>query len=154
MMEVKQWAFQWSKIPLKLTGICVCDTLAMFRQLLVHLLAFSGVSIAHSFAPSRVIDINTRDVTNQSKAGLAWPNGPWVEIDQFRTTGKVSWCVLLEILEALPLTAGQVLHLGYQPRQYRSRVRSYVLGREEHRPMVIDQPNNREAQTSRCTWFQ
>lgn len=32
-----------------------------------------------------------RDVTNTSKAGLAWPNGDGVDLGQYRTTGKVSW---------------------------------------------------------------
>jgi hypothetical protein len=27
-----------------------------------------------------------------SKAGLAWPNGPWADMQQYATTGKVSWC--------------------------------------------------------------
>lgn len=26
-----------------------------------------------------------------SKAGLAWPNGPWADMGQYTTTGKVSW---------------------------------------------------------------
>ncbi|KZS94534.1 hypothetical protein SISNIDRAFT_453466 [Sistotremastrum niveocremeum HHB9708] len=30
-------------------------------------------------------------VTNNSKAGLAWPNGDFVDIQQFTKTGKVSW---------------------------------------------------------------
>jgi len=32
-----------------------------------------------------------RAVTPSSKAGLAWPNGPYVDIEQFQSTGKVSW---------------------------------------------------------------
>ncbi|KAF8070086.1 glycosyl hydrolase catalytic core-domain-containing protein [Lyophyllum atratum] len=32
-----------------------------------------------------------REMTNTSKAGLAWPNGNSVDIEQFRGTGKVSW---------------------------------------------------------------
>jgi hypothetical protein len=34
-----------------------------------------------------------RDVTNTSKAGLAWPNGDGVDIGQYETTGEVSWSV-------------------------------------------------------------
>jgi len=33
----------------------------------------------------------TLAVTNTSKAGLAWPNGDYVDIEQFTKTGKVSW---------------------------------------------------------------
>jgi len=33
----------------------------------------------------------SRAVTNLSKAGLAWPNGPNIDISQFESTGKVSW---------------------------------------------------------------
>lgn len=37
--------------------------------------------------------LQTRDVTSSSKAGLAWANGRWVDMSQYETTGKVSWCV-------------------------------------------------------------
>jgi len=33
----------------------------------------------------------TRQVTNTSKIGLGWPSGNTVDIEQFRSTGKVSW---------------------------------------------------------------
>ncbi|KAI0320423.1 glycoside hydrolase, partial [Amylostereum chailletii] len=39
----------------------------------------------------RSIQTETRDVTNSSKAGLAWPNAQWIDINQYRYTGKVSW---------------------------------------------------------------
>lgn len=32
-----------------------------------------------------------REVGSDSKAGLAWPNGPWADIRQYKTTGEVSW---------------------------------------------------------------
>jgi len=35
--------------------------------------------------------LSVREVTNTSKAGLCWPSGPDGDIDQFTTTGKVSW---------------------------------------------------------------
>ena len=38
--------------------------------------------------------LTTRAVTNTSKAGLAWPNGNSVNIEQYTSTGKVSWCVI------------------------------------------------------------
>jgi hypothetical protein len=34
-----------------------------------------------------------RQVGPKSKAGMAWPNGPYNDIQQYTTTGKVSWCV-------------------------------------------------------------
>ena len=37
--------------------------------------------------------LNRRQVGPNSKAGLAWPNGPYDNIQQYTTTGKVSWCV-------------------------------------------------------------
>ncbi|KAI0058321.1 glycoside hydrolase [Artomyces pyxidatus] len=40
-------------------------------------------------SPTRLLE--SRNVTSSSKAGLAWPNGNSVDIDQYRTTGKVSW---------------------------------------------------------------
>jgi len=35
--------------------------------------------------------LNALAVTNTSKAGLGWPNSKFVDISQYRTTGKVSW---------------------------------------------------------------
>ncbi|KAI0039545.1 glycoside hydrolase family 128 protein [Auriscalpium vulgare] len=35
--------------------------------------------------------MESRAVTTSSKAGLAWPNGGTVDVNQFRSTGKVSW---------------------------------------------------------------
>ncbi|KIM45527.1 glycoside hydrolase family 128 protein [Hebeloma cylindrosporum] len=35
--------------------------------------------------------LTTRAVTNTTKAGLAWPNGNSVDIEQYTATGKVSW---------------------------------------------------------------
>ncbi|KDR67580.1 hypothetical protein GALMADRAFT_258262 [Galerina marginata CBS 339.88] len=35
--------------------------------------------------------LQTRSVTNTSKAGLAWPNADSVDISQFGSTGKISW---------------------------------------------------------------
>lgn len=44
--------------------------------------------------------LTTRAVTNTSKAGLAWPNGNNVNIEQYTSTGKVSWCVDAEFRSA------------------------------------------------------
>lgn len=35
--------------------------------------------------------LSSREVTNTTKAGLAWPNGDGVDVGQFQKTGKVSW---------------------------------------------------------------
>ena len=34
---------------------------------------------------------NTQQISSTSKAGLAWPNGPYDDIDQYTSTGKVQW---------------------------------------------------------------
>ena len=39
--------------------------------------------------------LSRRQVDPDSKAGLAWPNGPYNDIEQYATTGKVSWCVYI-----------------------------------------------------------
>jgi len=39
--------------------------------------------------------LSRRQVGPDSKAGLAWPNGPYSDTEQYATTGKVSWCVYL-----------------------------------------------------------
>ena len=53
---------------------------------IINVLSLS--SIALSSTP-----LNPRQAGLDSKAGLAWPNGPWSDIQQYTTTGKVSWCV-------------------------------------------------------------
>jgi len=50
---------------------------------IISVLLFS--SIALSSSPNR------RQVGPGSKAGMAWPNGPYNDIEQYTTTGKVSW---------------------------------------------------------------
>lgn len=35
----------------------------------------------------------SRAVTNSSKAGLGWENAANIDLTQYLTTGKVSWCV-------------------------------------------------------------
>ena len=54
--------------------------LAIINALLLSSTALCG-------PPSR------RQVGPKSKAGLAWPNGPYSDIQQYATTGKVSWYV-------------------------------------------------------------
>jgi len=48
-----------------------------------------------SFFPRRAIaragSEHVRAVSGSAKAGLAWPNGPYVGISQFESTGKVQW---------------------------------------------------------------
>ena len=44
------------------------------------------------FQPASPPDSSEQLVTNAAgKAGLAWPNGNTVDINQYLTTGKVSW---------------------------------------------------------------
>lgn len=46
-------------------------------------LTFSAAVLSGAF--------NLGPVGPNSKAGLAWPNGPWADVQQYTTTGKVSW---------------------------------------------------------------
>ncbi|KAH8103620.1 glycosyl hydrolase catalytic core-domain-containing protein [Cristinia sonorae] len=41
----------------------------------------------HALPPS----LDIRQASSTAKAGLAWPNGPYNDIDQYRSTGKVQW---------------------------------------------------------------
>ncbi|EIM87592.1 glycoside hydrolase [Stereum hirsutum FP-91666 SS1] len=53
---------------------------------------FPPFSQARPSSPTlRAPHLETRDVTNSSKAGLAWANGKWVDMKQYESTGKVSW---------------------------------------------------------------
>ena len=55
---------------------------------IVNLLLFSSIALSSGH-------LDLRQVGPNSKAGLAWPNGPWADMQQYGTTGKVSWCVLI-----------------------------------------------------------
>ncbi|KAI0347295.1 glycoside hydrolase [Trametopsis cervina] len=62
----------------------------MLRHTLAHpiiilTLALISICAAAQQHPHR------RAVSSTAKAGLAWPNGPYADIDQFTTTGKVQW---------------------------------------------------------------
>ncbi|KIJ68082.1 glycoside hydrolase family 128 protein [Hydnomerulius pinastri MD-312] len=78
MAHQTQWKMRQEYIP----------TFFLFHGLLaVLLLPF----ICTGIATRTQIDPVPRAVTNTSKAGLAWPNGNYVNVDQFLSTGKVSW---------------------------------------------------------------
>lgn len=57
--------------------------MSLVRAAVINALLFSVIALPGPFSP--------RLVGSGSKAGLAWPNGPWVDIRQYTTTGKVSW---------------------------------------------------------------
>ena len=87
--------------------------------------------------------LTTRAVTNNSKAGLAWPNGNSVDIKQYTSTGKVSWWVDTEFPgSGSKIFHIQVLHMVSFPRKSQYRVCPHVLGREDDRPMDIDGSEN------------
>lgn len=67
-------------------------------------------------------------VSNSSKAGLAWPNGNWDNIEQYITTGRVSWYVLLCLSTHAELTPVKVLHMESKLDQLRPRVCAHALG--------------------------
>jgi hypothetical protein len=52
----------------------------------INVLLFSSIALSSGL-------LSLGQVGPDSKAGLAWPNGPWTDIQQYTTTGKVSWCV-------------------------------------------------------------
>ena len=51
-----------------------------------NVLLFSSIALSSGL-------LSLGQVGPDSKAGLAWPNGRWADIQQYTTTGKVSWCV-------------------------------------------------------------
>jgi len=87
--------------------------------------------------------LGTRAVTNTTKAGLAWPNGNNVNIEQFTSTGKVSWCVDSEFPECSSnIFHIQVLHMVSFPRKSHSGICPYVLGRQGDRSMDLNGSEN------------
>jgi len=50
---------------------------------IINLLSLSLITLSGA--------VNRRQVGPDSKAGLGWPNGPYDDIRQYTTTGKVSW---------------------------------------------------------------
>ncbi|KAK7695626.1 hypothetical protein QCA50_000262 [Cerrena zonata] len=57
----------------------------MFDTLIFLFLIASGTTSLAAVAHE------ARQVSSSSKAGLAWPNGPWEDLNQYRSTGKVQW---------------------------------------------------------------
>lgn len=55
---------------------------------IINVLLFPAIALSSGF-------LNLRQVGPASKAGLAWPNDRWADIQQYTTTGKVSWCVCI-----------------------------------------------------------
>lgn len=55
----------------------------------------SGLTILASLLPmtarAYAFSAGSLAVSSTAKAGLAWPNGPYGDIDQYTTTGKVQW---------------------------------------------------------------
>jgi len=47
--------------------------------------------VRSSARPSPQLHVSRQQSTNTTKAGLGWPNGNTVDIDQYTATGKVSW---------------------------------------------------------------
>lgn len=72
-----------------------CVMISPILSCVCFLAIFPPFSQARPSSPTlRAPHLETRDVTNSSKAGLAWANGKWVDMKQYESTGKVSWCVL------------------------------------------------------------
>ena len=59
-------------------------------------MSFVGAAVIHALLFSATV-LSARPfdlalVGQDSRAGLAWPNGPWADMQQYTATGKVSWC--------------------------------------------------------------
>ena len=66
--------------------------------------------------------------SNSSKAGLAWPNGNWDDIEQYTSTGKVSWFVPSPSNWAWTDPLLQVLHMEPKLDQLEPGVCADALG--------------------------
>lgn len=76
--------------------------------------------------------LSRRVVGPDSKAGLAWPNGPYDDMQQYTTTGKVSWCVYIPQMlyrTGTELRTSKVLYLESKFRRYYARICPHVMGR-------------------------
>jgi len=63
---------------------------------MISLLRLFVLSISLSCCSSTPLDsyetlLHSRRSTSTFKAGLAWPNAQWIDINQYLSTGKVSW---------------------------------------------------------------
>lgn len=76
---------------------------------IVNTLLFSLTVLSNPLSP--------RQVGPDSKAGLAWPNGPYSDTEQYATTGKVSWCVYTAHMLGPNHEFQKVLHL--EPKFHR-----------------------------------
>jgi len=72
--------------------LCIAPFLSKLYNMIILTTAITIILLTLSIIPHPSLSYSiARQVTANSKAGLAWPNGPWVDIQQYRTTGKVSW---------------------------------------------------------------
>ena len=62
--------------------------------LLLFLTLFPRRAVAYAI-PSDTQVFHPRAVSNTSKAGLPWPNGNYIDVSQYLSTGKVQWYVSL-----------------------------------------------------------
>jgi len=116
------------------------------------LILFGLQYTAHSF---NVLQFSQRAVTPSSKAGLAWANGPYVDMKQFQSTGKVSWYYswspdsLDTNLEFVPMLWGQRQVAEFSStinRTIAARKVSHVLGMNE--PELSSQANMTPSQAA------
>lgn len=114
------------------------STTTMITQttLLVFILALTHVTPSHSQASLR-----PRTVSSTTKAGLAWPSGPYENMKQYATTGKVQWCASFLIPPCPPHHIPQVLNLESKRLPKQPRIRSNALGRSTSRRL---EPQHRQ----------
>jgi hypothetical protein len=90
-----------------------------------------------------------------AKAGLAWANGPNVDINQYLTTGKVSWYASRPSAPRSLLIYMKVLLMVPVPHRHLPRICPAAMGHQPNPTMAIDhQPDDRRAQRDRSAGFQ
>ncbi|RPD61865.1 glycoside hydrolase [Lentinus tigrinus ALCF2SS1-7] len=59
--------------------------------LLLFLALFPRHAVGHTIPRPDTQSLHARAVSNTSKAGLPWPNGNYIDVGQYLSTGKVQW---------------------------------------------------------------
>ncbi|KIM72213.1 glycoside hydrolase family 128 protein [Piloderma croceum F 1598] len=119
-----------------------------FAMTLLRTLALSLATASGCTAST--YHIGSRAVSASSKAGLAWPNGPYVDISQFTYTGKVSWYYtwspysISADIEFVPMLWGQA-----QAAEFSSTINQTIAS--QHVSAVLGMNEPQEPQQSNLT---
>jgi len=86
------------QVPIKYLNLCTsappCVTSDMVPAMVLPIVRVLFTILLNHHSKAHPMIHPSRAVTNTSKAGLALPYGPSVDIKQFQTTGKVSWSAI------------------------------------------------------------